>query len=84
MREHISSEGNLGSRIGLPFTVQSHIDDNQPIGWKDYDSRTVYVDLKAVADEYSIMKNKKSFELAELFSMFLIDITSHMMETKTF
>ena len=63
MRENLSSEVSSVARIGLPFTVQSHIDDVQPIGWIGHHDRMIYVDLKAVADDYSTVKNTTSFEL---------------------
>lgn len=50
------------ARIPLPFPVQSHIDASYNLAWKDSEAKMVYVDLKAFIEDYSVQKNKKSFE----------------------
>lgn len=50
------------ARIGLLFSVQSHIDRKSNIGYIDDSTRLLYVDLKATEDKYAYVNEKSDFE----------------------
>ncbi|MEM6687231.1 MAG: hypothetical protein AAF617_15725 [Bacteroidota bacterium] len=63
MRNNRSETVSSVARIGLPITVQSHIESKYNIAWKDDHSRMVYVDLKAVVDDYATVNDTNDFDV---------------------
>lgn len=63
LRENLSDKVVSVARIGLPFSVQSHIESKHNIGFRDDTSRLVYVDLKAVEEKYAIVNDVSEFEI---------------------
>lgn len=50
------------ARIGLPITVESHIEKFN-IGWRDNDTRVLYLDLKALAEDYGTQNDTTTLEI---------------------
>ena len=51
------------TRIMLPFAVQSHILSKHNLGWRDYGTRMVYVDLRAAVEQYAVVNDDNEFEI---------------------
>lgn len=49
-------------RIGLPFTVEPNFLQHN-IGWRDNSSRVLYVDLRALVDDYGDQNESTDFDL---------------------
>ena len=62
MCENRSDTVRSVARIGLPITVQAHITDTNNIEFHDDTSRMVYIDLKAIEEDYAVVKNTSEFE----------------------
>lgn len=62
LRESVSINVSSVARIRLPITVQPTIVDSFNLGWKDDTCRMVYVDLKAIEEDYAVMNDTKEFE----------------------
>ena len=63
MREDTYSKVSSTARIGLPFTVQSHIVSISNICFSNDGSNMTYIDLRAIVEEYATLKNTNSFEV---------------------
>ncbi len=62
-RARASDEVKSIAQISLPFQVQTHIDVNCNLGWKGSDARVVYVDFKAMAEDYAVTNDVDEFEI---------------------
>lgn len=51
------------ARIGLPFTVQPNLNGQHNLAWRDNSTRMVYLDLKAVVDDYANINDIQDFEV---------------------
>lgn len=67
LRENINDKVTSTARIGLPFSVQSHIDSKHNLAYKDNNSRLVYVDLKAADESYALLNDISEFEFVWLY-----------------
>jgi len=50
------------ARILLPFAVQTHIESKTNLAFKDSGTKLVYVDLKAMAETYAVVKDNDEFQ----------------------
>lgn len=62
LRSNVLSNVSSVARIGLPITVQSTVDQSYNLAWKDDACRMVYIDLKAVEEDYAVQNNISIFE----------------------
>ncbi len=62
-RARASDEVKSTAQIPLPFQVQTRIDAKYNLGWKGSDARVVYVDLKAMAEDYAVTNDIDEFEI---------------------
>lgn len=46
-------------RITLPFSVQTHIEQKFNLGWEESSALTVYVEFKAVVEDYAVVNDEK-------------------------
>lgn len=63
LRENCTESVHSTAQIGLPFSVESHIDGKYNIGWREDSTRMLYVDLKATVDEYAAVNDLDEFEI---------------------
>lgn len=50
------------ARIILPFPVQTHVESKTNLGFKESGTKLVYVDLKAMAENYAVANDQDDFE----------------------
>jgi len=50
------------AEIILPFLVQTHIESKTNLGFKESGTKLVYIDLKAMAENYAIAQDEDEFE----------------------
>lgn len=65
LRSRMSQIVESVAKISLPFPVQTHIDSKHNLNWKGTTVRMVYIELKAVVEEYAHVKDSESFEIVE-------------------
>lgn len=53
----------VSARTPLPFAVQSHIFSKHNLGWRDNETRMVYVDLQAGVEQYAVVNDENDFEI---------------------
>lgn len=63
MRMRSSDKIESTARIPLPFAVQTHIYGKHNLAWREGTTLMVYLDLKAVVEEYAILNDSESFEV---------------------
>ena len=63
LREKCNDNVQSVAHIGLPFTVESHIDQKHKIGWREDSTRIVYIDLKALVDDYAAVNDTMDFDI---------------------
>lgn len=61
-RENVTDKVVSVPRIGLLFSLQSHIVSKHNIGYNDCLLRLVYIDLKAIEEEYALVNDMSEFE----------------------
>lgn len=65
LRSRSSQEVESVAIIALPFAVQTHIESKYNLCWKGTTVRMVYIDLKAVMEQYAHINDNESFEVVE-------------------
>jgi len=50
------------AKIILPFAVQTHIESKTNLGFKDSGTKVVYIELKAMAENYAVANDNADFE----------------------
>lgn len=49
--------------IRLPFQVQTDIQQKCNLGWRESSALIVYVDMKAIVENYAIVNDGQAFEV---------------------
>lgn len=63
LRKKSSDSVQSTARIPLPFAVQTHIERKFNLGWRETNTRVVYVELKAYDEQYAVPEEENSFEM---------------------
>lgn len=67
LRENVKDKVVSVARIGLQFSVQSHIESKHDIEFKDESSLLAYIDLKAVKEKNALYHEIREFEIVYFF-----------------
>lgn len=64
LHENLNDKVTSVSRIGLPFSVEAHIERKHNLAYKDNTSCLLYVDLKAADEKSALLNDFTEFEFA--------------------
>lgn len=63
VRNNVYNTVTSTARVGLPFTVQSRIISSAILTYKESSTHMLYIDLRAIVENYATFKNTSSFEV---------------------
>lgn len=63
LRNNTTDQGSSVARISIPFPVETYIVSQNALARRDDSTRSVYIRIKAVVDDYAFVNNSLDFEV---------------------